>query len=183
MYWLLLLGAREDAFWKYQWNKHGKCATSIQELNTPIKYFEQGLNWIDRYAMHKILSTQNIQPGQRFDAIELHDAIKNQLNVNAEINCLKDDRNGEQYLFEVRLCFDKNLQLSNCLRRPNANGVITNCNSKKKIYYPKELPDYLVDNSANESTVWRFVIHFISIILIVVLVFFAYKTAKGRFKF
>lgn len=134
--------------------------------------------------MHKILSTANIQPGQAFDAIEIHNAIKNELNVNAVINCLKDKQNDEQYLFEIQLCFNKNLELTDCIRRPNANGVRTNCNSKKKIQYPKKLPDYLVDGgSDDESTAWRFVIHFISIILIVVLVFFAYKSAKSRYKF
>lgn len=127
--------------------------------------------------MHKILSMGNIQPGKQFNAIEIHETIKNQLNVNAEINCLKDDQTGEQYLYDIRLCFDKIFELRNCVRKPNANGVITNCNSKMQIQYPMKLPEHLVD----ESTAWRFILHFISIILIVVLVFFAYKSAKNRY--
>lgn len=134
--------------------------------------------------MHKVLSAENIRPGEQFDVIEIHRAIKNQLNINAQINCMKEDnQNGEQYLYEIKLCFNKNLELSNCDRKPNSDGIITNCNSKKKIHYPTKLPKYLIDDSANESTAWRFLIHFISIILIVMLVLFAYRSAKSRFKF
>lgn len=131
--------------------------------------------------MHKILSTAKIQPGRYFDAVEIHNAIRNQLNVDAVIFCLKDEQKGEQYLFEIRLCFNKKLELKDCTRRPNSDGVLTNCNSKKKIQYASKLPDYLVGDSEEDSTAWRFIIHFISIILIVVLVFFAYKSAKDRY--
>lgn len=155
----------------------------MQELDVPTKYFERGLIWFDQYPIYKILAKEKILPGQQFDAIDVHQAIKRQLNVNAIINCLKEEQNGDQYLFEVKLCFDKKLELSHCLRKPNADGVITNCNPKKKIQYPVNLPAYLIGDSANESTVWRFIIHFISIILIVVLVFFAYKSAKSRYRF
>lgn len=182
-FWFDFLGSREDTFWQYQWIKHGKCATTIEELSTPTKYFEQGLNWYDQYAMHKILSAANIQPGQKVDAIEIHNAIRKQLNVDAVIFCLKDEQNDEQYLFEIRLCFSRKLELKDCTRKPNPDGVRTNCNSKKKIQYASKLPHSLVDDSEEESTAWRFIIHFISIILIVVLVFFAYKTAKVRYKF
>lgn len=175
------IGSREDTFWKYEWNKHGQCGTSIQELSTPVKYFEQGLRWHDQYAMHKILSMAKIKPGQSVEAIEIHNAIKSQLNVNASILCLIDKQNNEQYLFEIRLCFSKKLELIDCTRRPNSDGVLTNCNSEGKIRYATKLPAYLVHGNDEESTAWRFVIHFISIILIVVLVFFAYKSAKARY--
>lgn len=153
----------------------------MQQLNTPAKYFQQGLNWFEQYAMHTILSTEKIQPGKQFNAIDIHQAIKSRLNVNAEINCL--NQNGVQYLFEIKLCFNKQLELSNCNRKPNADGVLTNCNSKKEIQYPSQLPKHLVDDESSGSTVWSFILHFISIIFMVVFVFFAYKSAKSRFKF
>lgn len=127
--------------------------------------------------MHKILTTEHIAPGKQFDAIEIHQAIKNRLNINAEINCM--NQNGEQYLFEIKLCFNKELKLTNCNRKPNADGVLTNCKSKKEIQYPEKLPTYLVNDDENGSTVWSFMLHFIFIIFMVAFIFIAYKRCKN----
>lgn len=104
--------------------------------------------------MHKTLSAANIRPGQKLDAIEIYNEMK--VNVDAVIFCLKD----EQYLFEIRLCFIEKLELKDCTRRPKSDGVLTNCNSKKKIQYASELPGYLGGHSEEESTAWRFIITF-----------------------
>lgn len=53
-------------------------------------------------------------------------------------------KTNETYLFEIRICFDKNLTLTDCdgikgLSDP-ATGIKTNCPLKKTIVYPSILP-------------------------------------------
>lgn len=61
----------EDSFWRYQWKKHGQCA-SIEELNTPSKYFSQGLKWTQQYKLSDVLSNANIVPGTKYNVIDIH---------------------------------------------------------------------------------------------------------------
>jgi ribonuclease T2 len=50
----------------------------------------------------------------------------------------------ETYLFEIRICFDKNLTLTDCdgIKGPSdpATGIKTNCPLNKTIVYPGILP-------------------------------------------
>jgi hypothetical protein len=50
----------------------------------------------------------------------------------------------ETYLFEIRICFDKNLTLTDCdgIKGPSdpVTGIKTNCPLNKTILYPSILP-------------------------------------------
>jgi hypothetical protein len=50
----------------------------------------------------------------------------------------------ETYLFEIRICFDKNLTLTDCdgIKGPSdpTTGIKTNCPLNKPIVYPSTLP-------------------------------------------
>lgn len=144
-------------------------------MNTPYKFFEKGLSLYEQYAVQNILSKTNVQPGSQYDAKTIHEAINSVLNINTVIKCAKaKGSDGEQYLHEIQLCFNKQWQLIDCAPK-NLNGR-TKCDLKKKIHYLSKMPE----DTGDESSTWKFLIHFISIMLLVAVVLFAYKWAKSR---
>lgn len=168
-----------EKFWEYEWNKHGKCATPLEEFDSPNKYFEQGLTWIRQYSIYDVLSKANILPGSFYDVIDVNNAIRSGFHVNAMISCTKmkdsDGNLGKQYLREIKLCFNMQLELIDC-GKTSSRTVITNCD-KRKVYYPDIAPGDT--DQDHESTLWRFTYHFVSLIFLILIVLFAYKTAKN----
>lgn len=156
-------GTPEESLWKHEWSKHGTCAALLQELNTENKYFGQGLAWLQQYTMNGVLAKSNVLPGAMYNVTDFYDAIKQTLNINPSIHCVHE-HGGGQYLSELKICFNKQLELIDCngisdeYTTEHKNGVITNCNAKQPIQYPSTLPDYLLNDMDRESTtsVWRF---------------------------
>lgn len=138
------------------------------------------MKWHDQYAIQQMLSKANIQPDSKYEIKEIYNAIKSELNVNPKIGCARTKGvDGEQYLHDVQICLNKQLELIDCGRITPKNyaGVLTSCDSRKKVHYLGKVPKDVTDH---ESTAWRFLVHFVSIILLVGVVLFAYKWAKNR---
>lgn len=159
----LKIGTPEESLWKHEWLKHGTCAALLQELNTENKYFGQGLAWLQQYTMNGLLAKSNVLPGAMYNVTDFYDAIKQALNINPSIHCV-NEHGGGQYLSELKICFNKQLELIDCngisdeYIIEHKNGVITNCNARLPIHYPSTLPEYLLNNADRESTTsaWRF---------------------------
>lgn len=135
-----------ESLWKHEWEKHGTCAAiGIKQLNSQLKYFSEGLNLLDKYAVNKLLQQTYIKPG--IDAVykleEIHTALNLSIGNNFAIVCEKD-KNKQQYLFEIRICFDKDLNIHSCdgivmenfKRNDFADEIITNCRRDQEIVYP-----------------------------------------------
>jgi ribonuclease T2 len=64
--------------------------------------------------------------------------------VSLIMNVYNSQKTEETYLFEIRICFDKNLTLTDCdgIKGPSdpTTGIKTNCPLKKTIIYPSILP-------------------------------------------
>lgn len=105
--------------------------------------------------MSSILEQANILPGGSYNIMDIFSAVKSALGVNSAISCVKDHVSGNTYLFEIKICFDKELKLVHCdgiVREesqewiPLDNGwkrvpeIITNCDSSKPIFYPSVVP-------------------------------------------
>ncbi|XP_029159421.1 ribonuclease Oy isoform X2 [Nylanderia fulva] len=116
-------GSEPYTFWKHEWNKHGTCAVVIKALNNEYKYFQEGLKLHDTYNMINVLAKANVLPGQKYMIETMLTGIQK--------------KTGELYVSEIRLCFDKALQLTDC------DGIYhfpTNCNKFKEIIYPSNVP-------------------------------------------
>ncbi|KAH9644089.1 hypothetical protein HF086_015419 [Spodoptera exigua] len=126
--------------WAHEWNKHGTCAAMIEPLNSQLKYFSKGIDFLNRYHMNDILSSANIVPSDTnpVKAEEVSSTVVSKLGVRPFIACEFED--GVQYLIELRVCFDKQLNLKECEGEHEVNGVLTNCNIAKNIIYPTPLP-------------------------------------------
>lgn len=131
--------------WVHEWNKHGTCAALIEPMNSEFKYFNKGLEFIKQYSMTDILGQSKIHPSNSnsLTVDEINRAISSALGKNPVIHCKYEDH--IQYLFELRICLDKQLNLVDCdplmhifPNLSNIEGALTDCNVKKRIIYPEQ---------------------------------------------
>ncbi|XP_034187745.1 ribonuclease Oy [Osmia lignaria lignaria] len=130
-------GTESSSLWQHEWNKHGTCAVVIEQLNTEYKYFAKGLNLLATYDMKHVLAKANIIPGKAYAKADILHAIEKVLGKRGAIMCQKNQQTGESYIFEIRICFDKTLQLIDC---DGIYGYPTNCDNSKLVTYLSEVP-------------------------------------------
>lgn len=138
------------AFWRHEWRKHGTCASVLPELSTELEYFSQGLQWAEDYNMKDILSKGGIKPGNdaAYDVSVIWDTVRQVIGANPAVQCARDRKTGEMYIFEIRICFSKSLSLADCDGIKETRGgrnfwssnVITNCPLGTPILYPSTVP-------------------------------------------
>lgn len=154
-----------DSLWQHEWVKHGTCASVLEELSTENKYFGQGLTWLQQYTMNGLLSKANINPGTKYNVIDIHNAVKSVLNTSPSIHCVREKNDhGEQYLSEIKICFNKQLELIDCngIRLKDQqyfnDNIISSCDPNHEVHYPSTLPQYLLEKSDRgpAKTVWQF---------------------------
>lgn len=143
-------GTALDGLWSHEWEKHGTCAAQhIPQLTTELHYFQQGLDFLDRFSITKLLASTYIKPGPdvTYKLEEIHSALKHSLDDNFAIVCERDRLTKREYLFEIRICFDKSLNLHSCdgiVMGMDGEGedpdlsddIITNCSKDQEIAYP-----------------------------------------------
>ncbi|XP_063704324.1 ribonuclease Oy [Culicoides brevitarsis] len=151
-----------EQLWSHEWEKHGTCAAQLPSLDNENKYFGQGLKWLQKYSMSSLLSQANIQPGGAYNLTDIYDGLKSELGTDFAVECMFDRQSGKSYLIEIRICFTKELNLTDCdgilLNNNSSKGwqkvknIITNCNVHKEIEYPSVVPrKYEEENSG-----WKF---------------------------
>lgn len=140
-------GTPLDGLWKHEWEKHGTCAAQkIAQLNTELAYFQQGLHFLDKFSITKLLLSTDIKPGmdKTYKLEDIHRALKENLDMSFGIVCEKDQLTKREFLFEIRICFDKDLNLHSCDGIVMEEGedpdpeddIITNCKKDEEIAYP-----------------------------------------------
>jgi len=139
-------GTGEYSFWKHEWLKHGTCAVQVEDLNTEFKFFDQGLKWRTKYDMHTILARAGINPGGQYQPKNVLDVVGKYLgstvkkdNINPAITCRHEKGYQNQIIFELVICFDKELNLIHC--DDVASGRYGSCpQDESYIVYPQS-PD------------------------------------------
>ncbi|XP_047530192.1 ribonuclease Oy [Vanessa atalanta] len=129
------------SLWAHEWSKHGTCAAVLEPLNSELKYFSTGINWLQKYSMSNILKAENIVPSntKEYSIADINKAIKDKINVDPVIECKKED--GESYISEIRICFTKDFKIANCdgvvsRKLIGDQSILTNCKTSKNIVYP-----------------------------------------------
>lgn len=139
-----------DSLWRHEWLKHGTCAAAVLlQLNTEDKYFGQGLTWLQQHSMADVLSEGGVTPGGNYTVVAIHQVLMDRFQKNAAIECFHDKETKLQFLNEIRICFNKNLELTDCdgilfedsifIDQPRGK-MISNCNLNKPIFYPGTVP-------------------------------------------
>ncbi|KAG5332426.1 RNOY Ribonuclease, partial [Acromyrmex heyeri] len=130
-------GSKPYSFWKHEWDKHGTCAISVRDLNNELKYFQTGLKLLNKYNMIDVLAKSNILPGNKYMVQNYLTGIQKILNKRGQVMCVVDQKTKNSYVYEIRICFNKALQLVDC------DGIYqfpTNCNRSQQIIYPNIVP-------------------------------------------
>ncbi|XP_036335659.1 ribonuclease Oy-like isoform X1 [Rhagoletis pomonella] len=161
-YWPTIDGQQKlGYFWRHEWLKHGTCAVTLEELDNELKYFKQGLAWREQFLMSNILGNAGIHPDSNNTVVALQTALLKTLGKNPSIHCIYDNKRDMSYLEEIRICFNKQLELTDCdgvlpgdavsINYPGGT-VITNCHISKPIHYPSNMPPLLRMRKAD----WKF---------------------------
>ncbi|XP_068142957.1 ribonuclease T2 [Drosophila tropicalis] len=153
----------QEWLWEHEWLKHGTCAMALTELDNELKYFDQGLAWREEYVMSRILDLSDIHPDSNNTVVAINNAIVKVLHKQPSIHCLFDGKHEISYLSEIRICFNKSLELIDCdgvkmgdarpIHYPSGS-VITNCHIGSPVHYPSLLPPLL--RKENNSKTWKF---------------------------
>ncbi|XP_011681233.2 ribonuclease Oy-like [Strongylocentrotus purpuratus] len=132
-------GGTNDKFWKETYEKYGTCIKDLTKFNTINKYYKNTMDLYDKYKMKEILANGDspVTPSitKKYILSDVTSALNKGLGVNPAVYCVEKDN--EQYLWEIRMCFNKKLKAINC-GTSHENG--DKCDSEKKISYPKFPP-------------------------------------------
>ncbi|XP_031833190.1 ribonuclease Oy [Nomia melanderi] len=129
-------GRDSYSLWKHEWEKHGTCAAVLPELSNEQKYFEEGLALLSQYDMKNVLAQANIVPGYQYAATDIFNAVQQVLGASPVIVCRRDRDSGDSYLFEIRICLSKSLELTNC---DSVTEFPTNCGESTSVVYPADV--------------------------------------------
>lgn len=135
------------SLWQHEWTKHGTCAAVLPLLAGETKYFAQGLRWLQLYSMSDILMKAGFTPdsNQSYNAAEMYAGIKKRIGKNPAMYCQVDTKTGKSYIFEIRICFDKSLELVDCdgikVRGEHAYGTLLHCDPSKPVVYTDIIPN------------------------------------------
>lgn len=125
------------SLWVHEWSKHGTCAAQLESFNSELKYFAKGLDWMPKYDLIQALAKSEIVPSDSvlYTPEQVQNAIIAKWGVNPIIECRHEK--GVQLLFEIRLCFNKTLDLIDCNFKHDE--LITNCQKSKSLVYPETI--------------------------------------------
>ncbi|XP_054003039.1 ribonuclease Oy [Hylaeus anthracinus] len=130
-------GRESSSLWKHEWEKHGTCSTMLENVNTEVKYFKKGLDLLSQYDMKNVLAKAQILPGNSYAMTDIFNAIQRILGKRGTVICQKDKKTKKSYIFEIRICFNKNFELIDC---DGVYGYPTNCDRSTNVIYPGEVP-------------------------------------------
>ncbi|CAL8099524.1 unnamed protein product [Calicophoron daubneyi] len=114
-YWPNFASPGSPSFWKYEYDKHGKCALEDSLLSTELKYFNTSLVLRRKLDLKNKLAAQGIIPSNTtvYQRDDFLDALKEALGVSVEIRCLKAKKK-MAIIDEVRVCFNPALEMIDC---------------------------------------------------------------------
>lgn len=116
-FWPSLSRINDDEFWLREWNKHGKCANKIQNLNTVSKYFSFALDnylnlWIKDFLMQNGVIPSNDVAYKGRDIAKL---LEDHYGSKFELNCAPLRNNPSKNLLTgINICFNNDLRMIDC---------------------------------------------------------------------
>ena len=130
-YWVSLTGPNKN-FWNHEYNKHGYCYTERYKLTDEQLYFESAVKLFQQHSLDQMMIQAigdlkiSESKEQQFTYEMLYKTLQNaRRDLFFQISCkVKDDK---QYVFELHLYFDLNLN-------PKKHEKRSNCNKSKPIF-------------------------------------------------
>lgn len=137
---------KPNSFWKHEWQKHGTCAAVLPLLNSVTNFFRLGLEWNKNFKLNEMLANNSISPSSTGYTVDgIYNAIKTHINADPMIQCVTDPHTKQSLLSEIRICFNKSMNIIDCdhpnnLQYRKLTNIITNCSGKKPVMYFAEVP-------------------------------------------
>ncbi|XP_063048174.1 ribonuclease T2 [Engraulis encrasicolus] len=121
-FWPNLIHPTKDEFWKYEWSKHGTCATSAESLDSQHKYFSKALELYKMFDLTGALQKGGIVPSDNsYKLDDIESTIVNAYGAKAKIQCHHGqyDQNGEshQQLGQIEICLNEDFKPIDCERK------------------------------------------------------------------
>ncbi|XP_071385830.1 ribonuclease T2 [Centroberyx affinis] len=106
-------------FWKYEWHKHGTCASKAASLNSQHKYFSKALELYHKVDLDSVLKKFNIIPSEKYYSFpDIEAAIENFYGVKPKIQCVHPSKDSDvQILGQIEICFGPDFTLCDCERQ------------------------------------------------------------------
>lgn len=124
----LIMNEPNKQFWSTQWKVHGSCAESVPGVQNISQYFTKAVKLADMYNIKEILRNRNVTEGNNYKISSIQDALKRNTTHLSRITWSKS-KCAPNWLFEIRICFDKQFGVINC---PNVT------NSTLELKYPNK---------------------------------------------
>ncbi|XP_048234489.1 ribonuclease 3 [Ricinus communis] len=123
----LLLGQKNQIFWKHEWQKHGTC--SQWDL---VDYFKESIKLAETLNLLKILESSGIKPDDQLHRIvDIKKAFKAH-QLEPLIKCNTKNKSDSYQLHEIRLCVNKvGMHFEKCQRRADMG-----CGGLQQIIFP-----------------------------------------------
>ncbi|XP_069116314.1 ribonuclease Oy-like [Argopecten irradians] len=116
----MYIDTKDESFWQHEWEKHGRCATTLPATANEYLYFKKGLQLMEKFSASTLLKNMGILPSMtahyRLDQIQF--ALMRELgNKTVVIQCTKDHKTGLDMIFEVEICLDRQFNPVDCYER------------------------------------------------------------------
>lgn len=106
-------------FWSQQWRKHGSCALNVHGVENISNYFSKAIELATSYNITEILQNNGITKGSRYKIKNVQDAMIHRTGKRPKIIMWTNTSScAPAWLFEIRICFDKDFDVIDC---PNAS--------------------------------------------------------------
>jgi ribonuclease T2 len=131
-----------DSFWQHEWDKHGTCALGTAYVKNESDYFTFTLALRNQFDFGPILEKSGIEPDDTFlyDLSKLKQAVQKVLNVEPYAVCYVLRDSDVQYLSQMNICFDKQMQLIECSRETLEIVKVDSDNEPQEIECQSGLP-------------------------------------------
>lgn len=104
-----------EAFWNYQWNKHGSCANKVG-LDTAEKYFAFAMSKFNHLQLNKLIKDNGIVPGndKQYETRMILELLRQKHGADVNISCYYDHNKGKSYLVELFACYNAQYRPVDC---------------------------------------------------------------------
>lgn len=115
----LNLSSTNEQFWSTQWKVHGSCAESVPGVQNISQYFTKAVELANTYNIKEILRTSHVTDGNNYTISSIQDALIQNTTRLSNITWSRA-KCAMNWLFEIRICFDKRFGVINCPRVSNS---------------------------------------------------------------
>jgi ribonuclease T2 len=105
-------------FWEHEWTKHGTCAMQLSLMGDELKYFSTGLKLNHQLDLLTLLEKQGLPPKEAttYQYFEVLSRVEKAIGKKVKLQCTLDKNVSLQYLLQVEVCLNKQLQPIDCTK-------------------------------------------------------------------